>query len=70
MNHNKRFFMAAFVLGLAAVAWVGAGFFGTSWLALAMTLVIAGVYVAGAWELKQFRTATATLAIGRRPPPV
>ena len=62
MNHNKRFFMAAFVLGLAAVAWVGAGFFGTSWLALAMTLVIAGVYVAGAWELKQFRTATATLA--------
>ena len=51
MNHNKRFFMAAFVLGLAAVAWVGAGFFGTSWLALAMTLVIAGVYVAGAWEL-------------------
>ena len=62
MNHNKRFFRAAFVLGLAAVAWVGAGFFGTSWLALAMTLVIAGVYVAGAWELKQFRTATATLA--------
>ena len=62
MNHNKRFFMEAFVLGLAAVAWVGAGFFGTSWLALAMTLVIAGVYVAGAWELKQFRTATATLA--------
>ena len=62
MNHNKRFFMAAFVLGLAAVAWVGAGFFGTSWLALAMTLVIAGVYVAGAWELRQFRTATATLA--------
>ena len=62
MNHNKRFFMAAFVLGLAAVAWVGAGFFGTSWLALAMTLVIAGVYVAGAWELQQFRTATATLA--------
>ena len=62
MNHNKRFFMAAFVLGLAAVAWVGAGFFGTSWLALAMTLVIAGVYLAGAWELKQFRTATATLA--------
>ena len=44
------------------MAWVGAGFFGTSWLALAMTLVIAGVYVAGAWELKQFRTATATLA--------
>ena len=62
MNHNKRFFIATFVLGLAAVAWVGAGFFGTSWLALAMTLVIAGVYVAGAWELKQFRTATATLA--------
>ena len=41
MNHNKRFFMAAFVLGLAAVAWVGAGFFGTSWLALAMTLALA-----------------------------
>ena len=62
MHNNKRFFIAAFVLGLAAVAWVGAGFFGTSWLALAMTVVIGGVFATGAWELKQFRAATDTLA--------
>ena len=59
---SKRFFAAAFGIGLAALAWVGFGFMGTSWLALAMTAAIAGVYLLGAWELRQFRAATAALS--------
>ena len=60
---NGRFFAAAFALGLMVVAWVGVGFVGTSWLALLMTAVIAGVYVLGAFELRQFRAATLSLAM-------
>ncbi|MDB5900969.1 MAG: hypothetical protein JWP41_4571 [Ramlibacter sp.] len=60
---SKRFFAAAFAVGLAAVLWVGAGFIGTSWLALAMTAVIGGVFVLGACELQQFRAGTASLAV-------
>ncbi|GAB3777275.1 hypothetical protein GCM10028796_56170 [Ramlibacter monticola] len=59
---SKRFFAAAFALGLAAVAWVGFGFIGSSWLALAMTLAIAGVYLLGGYELRQYRAATAALS--------
>ncbi len=59
MSH--RLFAAAFVLGLLALGWVGFGFIATSPLALLMTVVIAAVYLAGAWELRQFRAATATL---------
>jgi hypothetical protein len=56
------FFSLAFAAGLAAVAWIAAGFAGTSWLALAMTVLIAAVYLAGAYELRQFRAASAQLA--------
>jgi hypothetical protein len=59
---SKRFFAAAFAVGLAAVAWVAAGFVGSSWLAFTMTLVIGGVYLLGAMELRQFRAATSALA--------
>ena len=59
---NRIVFNVAFAIGLAAVLWVGWGFVATSPLALAMTVVIAAVYVLGALELRQFRTATATLA--------
>ncbi|MFD0667012.1 DUF802 domain-containing protein [Ramlibacter sp. MAHUQ-53] len=59
---NKRSFIAAFAAGLAAVAWVGLGFAGNNGLALAITLVIGGAYLAGAWELRQYRAATAALA--------
>jgi hypothetical protein len=59
---NKHFFSAAFAAGLAAVGWVGWGFVGSSWLALLMTAVIGGVYLLGAFELRQFRAATAALA--------
>ncbi|HET8748303.1 MAG TPA: hypothetical protein VFM98_22095, partial [Ramlibacter sp.] len=58
---SKRFFAAAFAIGLAAVAWVAAGFAGSSWLALTVTLVIGGVYLLGALELRQFRASTAAL---------
>ena len=53
---------AAFALGLASVAWVGLGFVGSSWIALAMTAVIGGVYLLGAFEIRQFRLATSSLA--------
>ncbi|MEJ8836087.1 hypothetical protein [Ramlibacter sp. AN1133] len=60
---SKRSFAAAFAIGLAAVAWVAAGFVGSSsWLALVMTLAIGGVYLLGAAELRQFRAGTTGLA--------
>ena len=69
---SKRFFAAAFAVGLASVAWVGLGFVGTSWLALAITTVIGGVYLLGAFELRQFRSATSGLvqALTEIPQPV
>ncbi|MBK0393691.1 hypothetical protein [Ramlibacter algicola] len=59
---TTRFFAAAFALGLAAIAWVAQGFVGSNWLAFAMTLGIAAVYLLGAWELRRFRADTHTLA--------
>ncbi|OGB29643.1 MAG: hypothetical protein A3F78_02465 [Burkholderiales bacterium RIFCSPLOWO2_12_FULL_61_40] len=59
---KKHLFTAAFVLGAAAVVWVGSGFVGTNLLALTMTAIIGAVYGFGALELRQFRQATATLA--------
>jgi hypothetical protein len=70
---NRRLFAIAFAIGLAAVGWVGWGFVGTSWLALAMTTVIATVYAFGAFELRRFRLATSglstALAAIPQPPP-
>ena len=51
-----------FGAGLAAVGWVAWGFVGSSPLALAMTVLMGGVYVLGAAELMRFRAATASLA--------
>ena len=59
---NNSFFAAAFAGGLAALAWVAAGFVGSNGLALAMTAVIAAVYLLGAFELRQFRAAGRGLA--------
>ncbi len=59
---SKRLFESAFVLGLVILAWVAWGFVGTQALALAMTAVIAAVFVLGAWELHQFRAASAALS--------
>ncbi|MCM2356134.1 MAG: DUF802 domain-containing protein, partial [Arenimonas sp.] len=52
---------AAFVTGLAAVAWVASGFVGSSAFALGMTLLIGTVYLGGAWELRRFGQTTAAL---------
>jgi len=52
----------AFALGLAAAGWVGWGFVGTNPLALGMTVLIAGAFLVGAHELRQYRAATAALS--------
>jgi hypothetical protein len=59
---NRLFFAAAFVLGLLSIAWVGAGFVGSSGFALAMTALIGGVYLLGAQEIRRYRQTTASLA--------
>ena len=59
---NRIVFAAAFAIGLMIVAWVGVGFIGASWLALAMTAVIGAVFVLGALEVSRYRAATASLA--------
>ncbi len=58
---SKSVMAAVFAAGLSVVAWVGWGFVGSSPLALAMTGVIAVVYLLGAWEVWQFRAATGSL---------
>ncbi len=50
-----------FMLGLAVVCWIGAGYIGSNHLALLVTLLIATGYVIGGLELLRFRQATATL---------
>ncbi|EJE53430.1 Protein of unknown function (DUF802) [Acidovorax sp. CF316] len=59
---NKSVMAGVFAAGLAVAGWVAWGFVGTSPLALAMTAVIAAVYLLGAYELQQFRSATGALA--------
>jgi len=53
---------AAFVVGLAAVCWVGFGYVGSNPLALTITLIVGAFYLMGALELHRFRQATSTLA--------
>src|SRR5690606_33615418 len=59
----------AFALGLAVVAWVGAGYLGSSPFALAITVLIGIVHLAGGAELLGFRRDTRALegALGRPP---
>ncbi|QDF95367.1 DUF802 domain-containing protein [Azoarcus sp. DD4] len=59
---NRIICVAAFVVGLVVVSWVGAGYIGASPLALTMTALIGAVYLAGALELQRFHRATAALA--------
>lgn len=59
---KKSVMAGVFGAGLAVVGWVAWGFGGSSPLALAMTLLMGGVYVLGAAELMRFRAATAALA--------
>jgi len=50
-----------FALGLAVVLWIATGYLGSSALALAVTVLIGALYLAGARELLRYRAATATL---------
>ncbi|MEG3791540.1 DUF802 domain-containing protein [Lysobacter sp. CCNWLW3] len=56
--------LVVFLLGLAAVCWIGAGYLGSNPLGLAVTLLIAAGYIAGGLELLRYRQATATLERG------
>lgn len=59
---NRHLFTAAFILGALGIVWVSVGFIDSSFLALAMTIIIGAVYAFGALELRQFRQASASLA--------
>jgi hypothetical protein len=59
---TRLLFITASALGAAAIAWMGLDFFGSHTLALAITLIIAGVFAIGLFELVKFRRATASLA--------
>jgi hypothetical protein len=58
---NRFLHHAAFVVGLAAVCWVGAGYVGSNPLAAAFTALIGAFYVMGALELRRFQQATSSL---------
>lgn len=58
---SKLSFPLVFAIGLVVLAWIALGFVGASWLPLAITAVIAGVYLLGAYELRQFRASTHAL---------
>jgi hypothetical protein len=60
---NRSGCALAFLLGAAAVGWVGVGFVGSNTLALVMTVIIGAVYLFGAFEILEFRRATSTLAV-------
>ena len=64
-------YLVVFLAGLLAVCWIGAGYVGSNPVGLAMALVIAACYVAGAVELHRYRAATAGLnvAVPSPPPP-
>lgn len=64
--------VGAFITGLAVVLWVATGFVGTGVFALGMTLLIAAVYLTGAWELRRFAQTTSALntALGQIPQPL
>jgi hypothetical protein len=53
--------LVVFVVGLAAVCWIGAGYIGSNLLALAVTMLVGVCYLAGALELHRYQEATATL---------
>ncbi|MCK7501576.1 MAG: DUF802 domain-containing protein [Comamonadaceae bacterium] len=59
---NRLLPPAAFAAGLAALAWVGAGYAPGNPLALALVALIAVFYVVGAAELLRFRQASDGLA--------
>ena len=59
---NRIISLVAFLIGLAAVGWIGFGYIGSSLLALTMTALIGAVYLTGVAELRRFDSATGALA--------
>lgn len=55
--------LVVFLVGLAAVCGIGAGYIGSNPLALAVTLLIGACYLAGALELRRYSQATSTLTL-------
>ncbi|SAL47912.1 chemotaxis protein [Caballeronia udeis] len=55
--------LAVFLVGLAAVCWIGAGYVGSNPLALAVTMLIGACYLAGAFELRRYSQATSSLTL-------
>lgn len=66
---NRSVVLVALAVGLAVLAWVAQGYWGSNTLALVITLLIGAFYIAGAVELHRFRQATANLraALGALP---
>lgn len=58
---NKNVCVAAFLVGLLAIVWVGVGYL-THPVALTMTTLIAAVYLTGAREMFRFRSESVGLA--------
>lgn len=56
--------LIVFLVGLAVIGWIGAGYLGSNPLALAVTAVIGVCYVAGALELLRYQQATNSLTRG------
>ncbi len=59
---TRLLFTTAFLLGAAAVVWMGTHFVDSNILGLAVITVIGAVYTIGVIELIQFRRATLTLS--------
>ena len=57
---NRILYSVAFVTGLVAIGWVGAGYVHANTLALAITALIAAFYLIGSLELRRFDQATGT----------
>lgn len=55
-------YVVVFLAGLLAVGWIGAGYVGSNLVGVAVALVIAACYCAGALELHRYRQGTAGLA--------
>ena len=56
-----RIDLVVFLVGLAAVCWIGAGYLGSNPLALAVTMLVGACYLTGAFELQRYSQATSTL---------
>ena len=53
--------LAVFLVGLAAVCWIGAGYISSNPLGAAVAMLIGSCYLAGGLELHRYRQATSTL---------